>query len=107
MIVDAHQHFWDPDWGEYAWMTDELRRRYGPEDLEPLLQEHGVAGTIVVQARHSLDETRDLLAIAAATPFVLGVVGWVDLTADVAAQLDALDGTRTSASCSTTSPSDP
>jgi L-fuconolactonase len=80
MIVDAHQHFWDPARADYPWMTDDLRHRYGPEDLEPLLQEHGVAGTIVVQARHSLDETRDLLAIAAATPFVLGVVGWVDLT---------------------------
>lgn len=90
MIVDAHQHFWDPGRAEYPWMTDDvasLRRRFGPEDLEPLLHEHGVTGTVVVQARQSLGETRDLLAIAASTPFVLGVVGWVDLTGDVAAQL--------------------
>ena len=90
MIVDAHQHFWDPARAEYPWMTDDvapLRRRFGPEDLEPLVREHGVTGTVVVQARPSLDETRDLLAIAASTPFVLGVVGWVDLTGDVAAQL--------------------
>jgi L-fuconolactonase len=92
VIVDAHQHFWDPARADYAWMTDELRRRYGPEDLAPLLREHGVDGTIVVQARHSLDETRELLAIAAATPFVLGVVGWIDLTGDVAGQLAELDG---------------
>jgi L-fucono-1,5-lactonase len=92
MIVDAHQHFWDPARADYPWMTDDLRHRYGPEDLEPLLQEHGVAGTIVVQARHSLDETRDLLAIAAATPFVLGVVGWLDLAGDVDGQLAELDG---------------
>src|SRR5207248_3975994 len=72
------------------WMTDDfapLHRRFGVEDLEPLLRRHGVTGTVVVQARHSLDETRDLLAIAASTPFVLGVVGWVDLTGDVAPQL--------------------
>lgn len=94
MIVDSHQHFWDPARADYPWMTDELRRRYGPEDLEPLLREHGVTGTVVVQARHSLDETRDLLAIAAANPFVLGVVGWVDLTGDVSAQLDGLAGVR-------------
>jgi L-fuconolactonase len=90
MIVDAHHHFWDPARAEYAWMTDEvaaLRRRFDADDLQPLLREHGVTGTVVVQARHSLDETRDLLAIAASTPFVLGVVGWVDLTGDVAVQL--------------------
>lgn len=95
MIVDAHQHFWDPAVAEYPWMTDDvasLRRRFGPEDLAPLLREHGVAGTVVVQARHSLDETRSLLEIAAETPFVLGVVGWVDLTGDVSGQLGLLDG---------------
>ena len=95
MIVDSHQHFWDPATADYPWMTDEvapLRRRFGPEDLEPLLREHGVAGTVVVQARSSLDETRTLLAIAAETPFVLGVVGWVDLTGDVGRQLRDLDG---------------
>jgi L-fuconolactonase len=93
-IVDAHQHFWDPARASYPWMTDEiapLRRRFGPEELEPLLREHGVSGTVVVQARQELDETRDLLAIADATPFVWGVVGWVDLTGDVAAQLAAVD----------------
>ena len=90
--VDAHQHFWDPARAHYPWMTDDLRRRYGPEDLEPLLREHRVAGTIVVQARHSLDETRELLATAAATQFVLGVVGWLDLTGDVDRQLAELDG---------------
>ena len=94
MIVDSHQHFWDPARADYPWMTDELRRRYGPEDLAPLLDEHSVRGTIVVQARHSYDETRELLQIAAATPFVLGVVGWVDLTGDVEAALDGLVGVR-------------
>jgi L-fuconolactonase len=82
VIVDAHQHFWDPAQADYPWMTDEvaaLRRRFGPEDLEPLLCAHSVAGTVLVQARGTVDETRTLLEIAAATPFVLGVVGWIDL----------------------------
>jgi L-fuconolactonase len=95
LIVDAHQHFWDPAAAHYPWMTDEvssLRRRFGPEDLEPLLREHGVTATVVVQARHSLDETLELLAIAAATPFVAGVVAWLDLTGDVDRQLGELDG---------------
>jgi L-fuconolactonase len=76
-------------------MTGELAaldRRFGPEHLEPLVLENGISGTVVVQARHSLDETRELLAIAKATPFVAGVVGWLDLTGDVPAQLATLDG---------------
>ncbi len=94
-VVDAHQHFWDPERAHYPWMTDEvepLRRRFGPEHLEPLLRAHGVAGTVVVQARQELAETRELLALAEETPFVLGVVGWIDLTVDVAAQLADLSG---------------
>jgi L-fucono-1,5-lactonase len=94
-VVDSHQHFWDPTRADYPWMTDDvavLRRRFGPDDLEPLLRENGVAGSVVVQARHSLDETRELLTLAEETPFLLGVVGWVDLTGDVAAQLAELRG---------------
>jgi len=92
VIIDTHHHFWDPGLAYYPWMTDDLRRRYDADDLEPELRAHGVTGTVVVQARHSLDETRELLAIAAVTPWVLGVVGWVDLTGDVAHQLAEFDG---------------
>jgi len=95
LVVDSHQHFWDPARADYPWMTDDaaaLRRRFSPDDLEPLLRENGVAGTVVVQARQSLDETRELLALAEVIPFLLGVVGWVDLTGDVPGQLDELRG---------------
>jgi L-fuconolactonase len=97
MIVDAHQHFWDPAIDDYPWMTGEalapVRRRFDPEDLAPVLREHDVDGTVLVQALGSAAETRRLLADAAATPFVLGVVGWVDLTASgVAAALEELAG---------------
>src|SRR4051794_21500098 len=74
-------------------MTDEvasLRRRYAPGDLEPVLRAHGVEGTIAVQARSSLDETAALLATAEQAAFVVGVVGWIDLTAADAA--DTLAG---------------
>jgi L-fuconolactonase len=91
VIVDAHHHLWDPGARDYPWMTDELapiRRRFGPEDLAPLLAAAGVDATVVVQAVSSVEETRELLAIAAATDFVAGVVGWVDLAdPDVAATL--------------------
>jgi L-fuconolactonase len=83
VIVDSHQHFWDPERFEYPWMTDELRairRNFGPQDLEPLLSERRVDRTVVVQAISSLDESRYLLQIAADSDFVAGVVAWVDLT---------------------------
>jgi len=84
LVVDAHHHFWDPARFDYAWMagaeTASLRRPFGPEELEPLLAEAGVDATLLVQALQSVDETRWLLETAAATPFVAGVVGWVDLT---------------------------
>src|SRR5262245_26722940 len=78
-------------------MTDEvapLRRRFAPEDLEPSLQANGVGGTVVVQARASLDETTALLATAGQAPFVIGVVGWIDLTAPDAAEMLAGFGGR-------------
>jgi len=82
MIVDAHHHFWDPARADYAFLTDELaliRRAFGPADLAPLIAAAGIDATIVVQTRSSLEETEEFLATAAATPFVRGVVGWVDL----------------------------
>jgi L-fuconolactonase len=100
-IVDAHQHFWDPTKADYPWLTDELaaiRRPFGPTDLAPQLAARNVASTVLVQTRSSLDETTEFLALAEATSFVAGVVGWVDLTqpnvADEIARLRAGPGGR-------------
>lgn len=85
MIVDAHHHFWDPARATYPWLTDELaaiRRPFGPADLAPELAAANVEATVLVQTRSSLTETEEFLRIAATSPFVRGVVGWVDLTDD-------------------------
>jgi L-fuconolactonase len=85
VIVDAHHHFWDPARATYPWLTDELaaiRRAFGPAELAPLLAAANVDATVLVQTRSSLAETRAFLAIAGTSPFVRGVVGWVDLTDD-------------------------
>jgi L-fuconolactonase len=59
--------------------------------LRPLLAESGVSKTVLVQTRSSLAETKEFLEIAAATEFIAGVVGWVDLTApDVASTIDEI-----------------
>ena len=84
-IIDAHQHFWNPEDREYPWMDSaraSLRTRFSPDDLGPQLQAAGVGGTVVVQAVGSLGESKDLLEVAGETGFVLGVVGWADLQSD-------------------------
>jgi len=97
LTVDAHQHFWDPGRRLYPWMSDEIepiRRKFAPSDLGPLLDEKGVARTVLVQTISSLDETREFLKLADETDFIAGVVGWVDLTGptvgETLAQLVAL-----------------
>jgi L-fuconolactonase len=82
-IVDAHQHFWDVERFHYPWITpqiDVLRRAFLPEHLKPILAKAGVDRTILVQALHSLAESRWLLELASANEFIAGVVVWVDLT---------------------------
>lgn len=87
MRIDAHQHFWNPARGDYGWIPPGdpvLDRAYGPDDLWPQMQAAGIDGTVLVQAAPTLAETEWLLEIAEATPFVRGVVGWIDF--DDAAQ---------------------
>lgn len=84
MIIDAHQHFWQVERGDYGWLTPDLEplyRDFMPNDLMPHLHQLGVDGTILVQAAPTTAETKFLLDIAENTPFVLGVVGWTDFAA--------------------------
>ncbi len=93
-IVDAHHHLLDPARFSYPWLTRELAsidRRFGPVDLAIELAAAGVDRTIVVQTISISEETSELLQTALATPFIGGVVGWVDLTGeDPAASIDEL-----------------
>ena len=57
-----------------------LRRDFGPDDLKPELRVAGVEGTVLVEARGHLAETKNLLRLAAQADFVRGVVGWLPLT---------------------------
>jgi L-fuconolactonase len=93
--IDAHHHFWDPARYSYPWMAgdvmDPVRRAFTPGDLRGPLDEERIDGTVLVQTLSSEPETREFLGLAAATDFVRGVVGWVDLTSPaVADDLDAL-----------------
>jgi len=94
MIIDSHQHFWQPGRFDYPWMNSSLGvlyRDYLPDQLEPILAQNGVVKTVLVQASNSVEESRWLLKLADRYAFIAAVVGWVDLTsADVDRQLDEL-----------------
>jgi L-fuconolactonase len=91
MKIDAHQHFWIYNEKEYGWINERmgiLKKDYLPGNLQPEIQKAGFDGTIAVQARQSLEETRWLLKLAGLNNFIKGVVGWVDLcSSDVRNQL--------------------
>jgi L-fuconolactonase len=83
MLIDAHQHFWQLNRFDYSWLhAPELAsicRDYLPADLAPHLQQCGVEKSIFVQTRHETAENDWVLELAEQHPFLVGVVGWVDL----------------------------
>lgn len=88
MRIDAHQHFWAIADRNGQWPPPDLtaiHRDFMPADLKPLLAAAGIDGTVLVQSLPSLADTRWLLEMADREPFVLGVVGWVDMKAPDAA----------------------
>jgi len=84
--IDSHQHFWRPTRGDYAWLRADvpalapLMRNFLPEHLAPLLQAHGVARTVLVQAAESEAETDFMLELATAHDAIGAVIGWVNLS---------------------------
>ena len=94
MHIDAHQHFWIYNRDQYDWIDDsmaDLRRNFLPEDLKPEMDGSGFQGSVAVQVRQTLEETRWLLELAEIFPSIVGVVGWVDLQSpDIRSQLKAL-----------------
>ncbi len=85
--IDCHQHFWRYSASEYGWIgagMDVLRRDFLPADLAPVAKAAGIAGTVAVQARQTIEETEWLLSLAAENPLIRGVVGWAPLVAETA-----------------------
>jgi L-fuconolactonase len=91
MGIDAHQHFWKYNPAEYEWIDESMsaiRRDFLPENLEPELERNHFQGSVAVQARQTVEETRWLLQLADGSRKILGVVGWVDLRSpDMRSQL--------------------
>ena len=91
--VDAHQHFWRFDPAAYGWIGDDmavLKRDFLPAELRFELDIRHIGGSVAVQARASEAETDFLLGLASSNPWILGVVGWIDLRAgDLESRLEA------------------
>ena len=94
-MVDAHHHVWDLAAHAQPWLElpghEPLLRNYSEADLRPLASAAGVIATVVVQTVIDPAETPELLAVAAASDLIAGVVGWTDLQSpDVGDLLAAL-----------------
>jgi L-fuconolactonase len=94
--LDAHVHLWNRATDPQPWIDpDEMAvidRDFGLSQLDEMLDSCEVGSAIVVQAANSSGETERLLELAASpgASRIAGVVGWLDLTADVDVQLERL-----------------
>jgi len=83
--VDAHHHVWDLSVRHQPWLDQPelapLRRNFVLSDLEPEAAAQGVTSTVLVQTVVEPGETPEMLALAARSGLIAGVVGWVDLEA--------------------------
>ncbi len=94
--IDSHQHFWKYTDAEFSWIPEgPVRRDWSPPDLQPQLSARSLSGCVAVQARCTENENDYLLDLADKHPFILGVVGWLDLAGDnLAERLEAMSGRR-------------
>lgn len=84
MHIDSHHHFWNHSAEAYPWIgagMELLQRDFTPDDLKPLLDETGIDGVVSVQARAEEAENDFMIGLAAEHDWILGVVGWLDLSA--------------------------
>ncbi len=94
VVIDTHQHYWRYNANEYAWIGEDMaaiRRDFMPDDARREMETVGVSASVAVQVRQSLDETHWYLDLARQHPFIVGVVGWIDLESPaVGDDVDAL-----------------
>ncbi len=83
--IDAHHHLWRYSAEEYGWIDESmglLRRDFLTKDLTAVMASAGVDGSVVVQARQTMEETRWLLDLAEDCDAIRGVVGWAPIAGE-------------------------
>ncbi|MEO7241708.1 MAG: amidohydrolase family protein [Variovorax sp.] len=92
MIIDGHAHLWQPSRGfdirpirEHA----EFQRDFLLPELMECCRPFDIFHVVITQSAPQIEETKFLLRLCRSELFVVGVTGWVDLSAaDVAETLD-------------------
>ena len=85
MIIDAHHHLWHYHSDKHQWIDDSmqvLKRDFTGSQFSEVLTKNNISGSVLVQVDQTEQETIWLLEQAENHPFILGVVGWVDLMSD-------------------------
>lgn len=81
-IIDTHVHVWNLDKASYSWLQHSdpiLNRTYHIEELERERIGAGITEGVLVQSANNLEDTDWMLAVAAQTAWIRGVVGWLPL----------------------------
>jgi L-fuconolactonase len=97
IIVDAHQHVWDPARARYDWLGPELApidRAMTFAELKPSLARAGVGASVLVQSADNDEDTALMLDVAAANPEIVAVVAFapLDRPTETAAHLERFRG---------------
>lgn len=83
-IIDCHNHMWKLEENDnFSWIKpgmDIIKRDFSFKDLNKVLTEHQISGSIVVQAIPVTDETVQILDLANKQDIIKGVIGWCDVS---------------------------
>ena len=81
-IIDTHVHIWNLEKASYSWLEHSdplLNRTYHIEELGEQRKQAGITAGVLVQSANNLEDTDWMLAVAAQTDWIRGVVGWLPL----------------------------
>ena len=82
MIIDSHQHIWDPTVANYSWLDENLfpinRAIHFPE-FRSKMKNNKINFTVLVQSADNLEDTQLMLDAASQYPEIIGIVAYLPL----------------------------
>lgn len=86
-VIDAHHHLWALDTPGHQWPSSTeatIFRDFGLDDLTASVGDIPIVSTVLVQSQPNDADTDWMLEVAASSPRIGAVIGWVDLAAQTA-----------------------